>query len=319
MTRYQALTAVTAIATLILIGIGSLVRTTGSGLGCPDWPLCHGELFPPAEKTAIIEYSHRTWAALVGALVVAVAVVTMLAHRHDRALRWMVLVILPLLALQAWFGKETVERELPAEIVAVHMGTALVLLSLLTLVAAFAFMGPRRRRIDTVEVRNFRRIAIAAAAVTFGVLLIGAYVVGSDSTTACLTWPGCAQAPIPYVDGITEQHIHWTHRLTVVLGAFAALAVPLGVLSMRRPPSWLRRVAWAVFGLYLLQIVVGASNVWTDFSEASRVAHLALGAAIWALIVLVAIAGAYEPGAAPRATRPPREIGATPEEHAAHV
>ena len=323
LTRYQALTATTAIATLILIGIGALVRTTGSGLGCPDWPLCHGELIPPAEKTAIIEYSHRTWAAAVGALVVAVAALTFLHHRGDRALRWMVLITLPLLALQGWLGKETVERELPAEVVAIHMGTALILLALLSLIAAFAFLGPRRRRIDTPERRTFVRIALGSAAVTYGVLLVGAYVVGADATTACLSWPGCEQAPIPFVDGVTEQHVHWSHRLTVVLGLFAALAVPLATVTMRAAGPMLRNAAWGVFALYVAQIIVGASNIWTDFSEASRVAHLALGSAIWALLVLVAIAGAFSPSPATETPRPAREIGGqrdrTGDEQTAHV
>ena len=184
MTRYQWLTLVTAAATLALIAAGAVVRTTQSGLGCPDWPLCHGRLIPPAEQTAIIEYTHRSLASVVGVLVVAAAAVTLRTRRHDASARALAIASLPLLAFQAWIGKVTVERELPAEVVTLHLGTALILFAVLSLIAAFAFLGQRRERVDTAERRGFQRVAAGASAVTAVVLLIGAYVVGSDATTA---------------------------------------------------------------------------------------------------------------------------------------
>ena len=110
MTKFQWLAATTVVATLILIAIGSIVRTTGSGLGCPDWPLCHGQWYPPFERTAIIEYSHRTAASIVGALVVATATVALLRHRHDRALVWLAVLSLALLGFQAWLGSASCRR-----------------------------------------------------------------------------------------------------------------------------------------------------------------------------------------------------------------
>src|SRR5688572_19424559 len=109
MTRYQQLATVTVAATLVLIAIGAVVRTTGSGLGCPDWPRCHGAWLPPLERTAIIEYSHRTAAAVVGLLVVGTAFLTF--RGAGRTVRLLMVGSLALLAFQAWLGKETVERE----------------------------------------------------------------------------------------------------------------------------------------------------------------------------------------------------------------
>lgn len=317
MTRYQTLTMATAVATLVLIAIGAIVRTTGSGLGCPDWPLCHGQWVPPAEKTAIIEYSHRTAAAVVGFLIVAVALVTVRYHWQDRALRLLVIVALPLLGLQAWFGKETVERELPPEIVAIHLATALILLGILWVVAALAWLGPNRERIVSRDRDGFMRVAIIGAAVTFIVLLGGAYVVGADATAACQSWPGCDQAAIPFVDGEREQHIHWLHRIMVVGGLVAVFWVTAAGEQLRDAGQNLKRGVRLVATLYAVQILVGASNVWTDFSEASRVAHLALGAGIWAVLVVIIVAGRFTPGTVTSAAGEPGRTG--PDRAAARV
>lgn len=306
MTRFQMLALTTVIATLVLITVGSVVRTTGSGLGCPDWPLCQGRVIPPAERTAIIEWSHRTVASVVGLLIVATALTALYRHRTDTTMRALAIVVLPLLALQAWLGKETVERELPAEVVAIHLSTALLLFALVSLVAAFAFLGPRRQRIAQRDRATLYRLGLIASAIVGGVLVLGSYVVGSKAGFACTDWPGCPQASVPFLDGQRLQHVQWLHRLTVVVGLAATAGFAYYVLSvMRDPGHYLRAAAWALLALYGAQILVGALIPWTDFSEAARVAHLAVGSAIWGLLVVATVASRYQP--APQA-RPLTDI-----------
>ena len=293
--RYQWLTVATAVLTLVLIAVGAIVRTTDSGLGCPDWPLCHGRLIPPADKNSIIEYSHRTLAAVVGLLVVATALVTLRTRRLDPTARALAVASLPLLALQAWLGKVTVERELPAEVVTFHLGTALVLLAVLALIALLALLGEGRTTIDDPERQTFARIALVAAAVTAGVLLIGAYVVGSGATAACTTWPSCIEAPIPFVDGGRLTSVHWLHRITVVLGLGAVAFVAMAASQLQAPASGVKLGGWVLVGLYVVQIAIGGLNVLTDFSDAALVAHLATGAAIWAVLVLLVVGSRLQP------------------------
>lgn len=295
LTRYQALALATVALTLALIAVGAIVRTTGSGLGCPDWPLCHGQLIPPAERTAIIEYSHRTLAAVVGLLIVATSAATLLTRRADRSARILAVIALPLLALQAWFGKVTVERELPPEVVAIHLATALTLLGILSVIAAFAVLGERRERVVSPERERFLRNTMLVVAGIAAVLLGGAYVVGSGSTAACTTWPGCAEAPIPFLDGAREQAIHWGHRLSVVVGLAAVGWLVLSAEHLREPSEGLRFGTRMLAALYVLQIAIGGLNIWTQFSEVALVLHLAAGAAVWAVAVVLQVAGRFRP------------------------
>jgi len=294
LTAYETLAVVTAVATLALIAVGALVRTTGSGLGCPDWPLCQGGLIPPMEREAIIEYSHRTLASVVGLLIVATAAFTWRLRRDDRPLVTLALISLPLLALQAWLGKVTVERELPAEVVAIHLSTALMLFAIVALIAAFVVQGPARRRIESAERASLLRVAMVAAAVTAVVMVFGSYVVGTDAGFACTSWPGCVEAQVPFVNGERLQHIHWLHRFTVLGGLVATGFLGLVASNMRTPALVLQRAVFGVLALYGAQIVIGGLNIWSDFSDVVRVAHLVVGSAIWALLAVIVVAGRYE-------------------------
>ena len=304
MTRYQRLAAVTVGATLVLIAIGAIVRTTGSGLGCPDWPLCHGQLIPPAERTAIIEYTHRTAAAIVGLLIVATAAVTLRLHRRDRALRNLAIASLPLLALQAWLGKVTVERELPAEIVTLHLSGALLLLAVLALIAAFAFLGPERRRLEDPRRAMYLRVSISTTVLVAVALIGGSYVVGADATDACSSWPGCPEAPVPFLDGLRAQHVHWMHRLLVLAAFIGVLRLIWHARDLPEEDGVLRTAAWGLGALYASQMLVGAANIWTDFSSAVRTVHLAGAAATWGLCVLIVAAALYLPGRSATAHSP---------------
>src|SRR2546429_6448072 len=163
MKAFRALTVATALVTYALVVLGGVVRVSGSGLGCPDWPLCHGRLLPPLDLHAIIEYSHRTTASLTSVLVVATATVAWVAWRRRRDLVIPATVALCLLVVQVALGAVTVRLLLPPMIVLAHLATAMALLAAVCVTAVAAIVAPADSGADRPSVGWSR----AAAAGTF--------------------------------------------------------------------------------------------------------------------------------------------------------
>src|SRR5215472_16540423 len=125
MSLVRRLALLTALLTWVLIVVGGVVRVSGSGLGCPDWPTCHGQLVPPLVLQAIIEYSHRFTAGIVSVAVLATAILAWARFRHYA---WVVVpasYAVLLLVVQSALGAVTVELELTPALVTAHLGTAL--------------------------------------------------------------------------------------------------------------------------------------------------------------------------------------------------
>lgn len=256
------------------------MRVTGSGLGCPDWPLCHGSLIPPFEAPVLIEYSHRLAAAVVSLLVVAVAMVALWRHRSQRSLLVPSLVALGLLVVQIVLGGVTVLLELPPTIVTAHLGTAMALLGTLT------FLAAQSRRVEAgaplgpapVSPRLARWTVLAA----YAQILIGSYVVGSGAALACPDVVDCLNGR--FFIGAPLQDIQMTHRLVAftVLVLTALLAV--SGWRARREPA-VRALALGVAALVVVQIALGMLNVAYLLPLGLRAAHLANAAAIFGLLV----------------------------------
>src|SRR6266852_6240053 len=75
-----------AIFAYLQIALGGVVRVSGSGLGCPDWPLCNGRPYPPANVHSIIEYSHRAVGSVTGVLIIATVAGAWIVFRKRRPL-----------------------------------------------------------------------------------------------------------------------------------------------------------------------------------------------------------------------------------------
>src|ERR1700733_14163384 len=119
------------IALTLIVLTGAAVRLTGSGLGCPTWPKCYGNVYPPLSTHAVIEFSNRVLTAPVS-IAAGLAWLGALRRRpYRRDLMWLG-AMLPLgVIAQAVLGGLTVKGELDYGWVMGHFA-----LSMLILVAA---------------------------------------------------------------------------------------------------------------------------------------------------------------------------------------
>ncbi len=281
----KGLSLVTVLAVFALVVLGGVVRVTGSGLGCPDWPLCYGKLLPPLEFTAIIEYSHRFVAsAIVSPLILVTCGIVWVWYRRQRWLTVPAVLGLVLLVVQALLGGITVLQELPGEIVAVHLAVAEALLACLILLTVVAFRGPLalgRSSTNNGAPDRFPKFAIVSALAVYILILSGSWVTAGGATAACLGWPLCQGSLFP--QGLPAI-IHMGHRLVAaIVGLLVLYSVHLGFRGKGRSPT-VRLLSLSVAALFVIQIVVGAITIFAGFPIQLTALHLAMGTAVWAAI-----------------------------------
>ena len=277
--RLQTLAWTADACTYLLILLGAIVRITGSGLGCGhDWPLCDGHLFPPLnDLPAVIEWSHRLLAALVSVLVLALGGLGWRgAGSLEPGARGAAYTALVLLIIQVLLGAVTVKTGLTPVLVILHLATAMLLLASLIAAARAPWLPAPSSRL--------------LLGLTLVTVLFGALTANLGATAACGGFPLCNGQIIPRAGPLAA--IQWTHRLL----AYALLAAVIWWVS-RRP-----RRGWLLLGLVLIQIGIAATMVELGFPGALQAAHAAVGAGVWAAVVITALRPAAAPAAAAAAS-----------------
>lgn len=187
MERFQKLAFAALVSVLLLIFVGAIVRATGAGLGCPDWPTCWGSLVPPwkveqidfenldldkfrrkAERHGIdpstitrdslreefnpvhtwVEYVNRLCSLPVGFLTLATFIAAFWQWRRRPIVWWGAFLSLLLVLFNAWLGAQVVESGLKPGIITLHMALAILLVCILVFLIWRGCDRPWRRPVQ---------------------------------------------------------------------------------------------------------------------------------------------------------------------------
>ncbi len=260
--RLAALTALTLFLTFDLIVFGAFTRLSDSGLGCPDWPGCYGEVSPLGAREDIqaaqsaapggpvtwskawIEMIHRYLAMTVGVLILVMAAAAWRARDTLPFSPWWPTFTLFWVLVQGLFGKYTVTLKLYPAVVTLHLLGGLLLLVLL---AAQHSAFTRHRTPQGLQLSpGVRRLAFVAAGALAIQVALGGWVSTNYAVLACTGFPQCNGQWWPdmnFAQGFTvlrglgegTQHgalrleslvaIHMAHRLFAVVAAAVLVAL----------------------------------------------------------------------------------------------
>ena len=272
------------VVTILLILVGSIVRVTGNGLGCPDWPLCYGQAIPPALTGAWVEFSHRLFGGAASLLIVSVGA---LAWRNYSERKWIfrpAMIAIGLLVVQVGLGGLHVIMEIPPETGLLHTGIAMIIVGLIAVVAANA--SPAAREMQTAGAKLFQDnrfvglVSTTAIALYF-LLMTGSLVTRSGASLVCPFWPACG-AHAEALSWMVNAHL--LHRYTAYTIGILTLMIA-GWMFRQRAKGIFNRFATTLIVLLTLQISLGIGNVLLRIPMWTRALHLTVGATFWVAIV----------------------------------
>ena len=265
-----------AIATLFLMAVGSATRVMNAGLACPDWPLCYGQLVPGQQMNlqVFLEWFHRLDASLIGlSTLVLVGFSWWFRTKLPKWLPWASVGALGLIVFQGVLGGLTVTQLLRFDIVTAHLGTALLFLGTLIVIAVCLtpYQAPYQGTTNAKKLLSWG--ATVAVTLVYLQCLLGALVGSRWAVHQCF---GGSQ-----LCAVMNSHI---------IGVFPATIATLSVVFIAWRTStlhpWLRKLAWLAGGIVALQILLGVATFRLHLQvEPLTVAHHSVGAALFGTLV----------------------------------
>ena len=318
MTLFQKFATAALVSVIVLIFVGAIVRVSGAGMGCPDWPKCWGRYIPPTKVEQVdlskldfskferaakrygrdpetvtpahilenfnpvhtwTEYINRLTSLPVGFFSVGAMVLAFLRQRHQP---WVVVASVAsvvLVCVNAWMGKEVVSSDLKPGILTIHMALAMLLVLPLTYMSWRGGETPWRITGD----ETFRRRMKFAAALLL-LLIFAEGVLGTEiremNTRLAKAHPGMPRAE--WIGILESSWVYLIHRSF----SWVILLAVIAMWAWSRRAAKPGRVASGVMAVVFAQMFLGLIMARVEIHPAVQVLHLGLSGILLALSTL---------------------------------
>jgi cytochrome c oxidase assembly protein subunit 15 len=266
------------IFTYLLMIMGTFVTSTGSGLACPDWPLCYGSVKPPLELSIWFEWGHRLLGGVTGLLIFTSTILVW--RKYKGVPRFLTSLIVVLLLLGVLLGGIIVLVEAPLLNSLTHtaiISSHLIISTLVLICLIFTFRYVCKGR--AVVTGGYYPLLLC---VVYLQVVLGIIVRYSGASMACPDLTLCLGQVIPlaYVDYTVL--LQFSHRIGALLVVFFTLANLYTAFNEREDENetiMARRVftAFVTLGLVILQATVGLTLIGTQLFLPVVILHAAVG------------------------------------------
>lgn len=298
MRLYKKFVLLSIFATYFLIFLGGLVRVSGAGLGCPDWPKCFGRWIPPisarqlppefAPETfnftlAWIEYINRLVGVLVGLVILITAILALLYYRKRLHVLLPSLAVALLVAYQGWQGSRVVASELEPIVVSFHMIIAFVIISLLIYAALQAHYSDSNAEKAGLFSRHTSIWVLVLWIGTIIQVLLGTNVRAAIEHVA-RAYPLLFGTVLLAKVGIIDE----LHMFTGIILVIAFVGVSRHIFKKSHSiSSLIRQTVWGLIAIGIMQLIIGHFLVFIGLPELVQLLHLWLASLlIGALLIL---------------------------------
>lgn len=330
MNRNNPIIKLGILATLLamtVVMLGAYTRLKHSGLGCPDWPGCYGQLLVPNTPAALAkaqhafpnanispakawpEMIHRYFAGTLGLLILAIALVSIRRRKtHEKQPILVPTLLIGMLVFQALLGMWTVTLLLLPLVVMGHLLGGMTISSMLWWTTLRnIFLEKSRSNLTPTSLKWLRVFAVIGVAIIFGQIFLGGWTSANYAAVVCPEFPYCHGSFFPKMDfqhafnlfspigknyegGVLNSTTRTTIQMVHRYGAFftAFYMLTFGyVLTRFQSAQKCRRLGWLLISVVMMQFFLGIANIDTHLALPVAVAHN--GVALTLLLSMIAI------------------------------